>query len=160
MTQEPVKSTSCPRWVKIALAVSLAGNLLVAGMAGGMIWQGGKSGPPRISDAGGAYTQALTPADRRDIGKVIGQSIRDRQSGRAAVLAEYRGMLEVLRSEPFDRAAAEQVLKRQAQIFEHRRQVSETALLERLESMTPQERAAFVERLEQGVKRSERRMSH
>lgn len=156
MTQEQEKSSRCPRWVKIALAVSLAVNLLIVGLVGGVAFSGGKVGPLRVTDAGGAYTQALTPKDRRAIGQAIARELQGQRKDRASVLAEYQGMLDVLRAEPFDREAAAQVLLRQTRIFEQRRSASETALLDRLEGMTAAERAAFVERLEEGIRKQRR----
>lgn len=156
MTQEQQKPSRCPRWVKIALAVSLSVNLLIVGLVGGMAFRSDKMGPPRMTDAGGAYTQALTVKDRRDIGRIIGRELQELRKDRATVLGEYQGMLEVLRTEPFDRAAAAQVLERQSSIFEQRRKAGETALLNRLEAMSVEERAAFVERLEKGIQRQER----
>jgi len=58
-----------------------------------------------------------------------------------------------LKTEPFDRAAAESILQRQSDIADQRRKAGERALLNRLEAMTPAERAAFVERLENGLAR-------
>ncbi len=154
MTDERPKSSDCPRWIKIALAVSLAINLLIIGIAGGMAARfGGSDGPPRMSDSGGAYTRALTPKDRREIGKDLGQQFQEMRKGRAIVQEQYREMLAVLKAEPFDRGAAEDVLQRQSGIADQRRKVSERALLDRFEAMTPAERAAFVVRLEQGIER-------
>ena len=154
MTDQEPKSSGCPRWIKIALAVSLAVNLLIFGIVGGMAVRfGGPDGPPRMSENGGAYTHALTPKDRREIGKEIRQQFVEMRQGSTTLQEQYREMLEILKAEPFDRSAAEDVLGKQSGIVDQRRKVSERALLNRLEAMTPAERAAFVERLENGIER-------
>lgn len=157
MSDQTTNSSGCPRWIKIALALSLAANLLIVGLGAGMMTHFRLSGgPPRVADAGGAYTSALSPRDRRQIGQQLTEHYQETRKGREAVLGEYRQMLRVLKAEPFDRAAAEQVLKRQSSIADQRRKAGETALLDRLEAMTPEERAAFVERLETGLTRGSR----
>jgi len=154
MTEQTTKSARCPRWVKIALALSLAANLLVVGLGIGMATHfKAFGGPPRASDAGGAYTTALSPKDRREIGRDLTAQFRDTRQSRTEVLGEYRAMLQILKTEPFDRAAAESILQRQSDIADQRRKAGERALLNRLEAMTPAERAAFVERLENGLAR-------
>jgi len=154
MTEQTTKSARCPRWVKIALALSLSANLLIIGLGIGMATHFKSfGGPPRASDAGGAYTAALSPKDRREIGRDLTVQFRDMRQGRAELLGEYRAMLRILKSEPFDREAAESILQRQSDIADHRRKAGEQALLNQLEAMTPAERAAFVERLESGLSR-------
>jgi len=152
MTEQTTKSARCPRWVKIALALSLAANLLVVGLGIGMATHfKAFGGPPRASDAGGAYTTALSPKDRREIGRDLTAQFRDMRQSRTEVLGEYRAMLKILKTEPFDRAAAESILQRQSDIADQRRKAGERALLNRLEAMTPAERAALLSVLRTGL---------
>ena len=66
--QKPVKNGSPRVWVRIVLLTSLALNLAVLGVVIGAFVRFGphRDGPPSRADlVGGAYTHALSPADRR-----------------------------------------------------------------------------------------------
>ena len=63
----PVQSPAAPRGVKIALAVSVALNLAVAGLAvGAWLGDGPHKGMPRDMSFG-PFSEALDDADRRAI---------------------------------------------------------------------------------------------
>lgn len=148
------KKSGTSRGVKIALSLSLALNILVLGLAIGIFTQVQRSGGPvRFSDAGGAYTRALSAADRRSIGAEMYERFRSGQQDRLPSRREYERMIAILSAEPFDRAAAEQVLRAQATTAQDRRMLAEQLLLDRLEAMTADERAAFVKRLTDNLKR-------
>ena len=155
MTELNASKPNCPRWAKLLLAASLSVNLLIVGLAvGAMLNFSKKGGPPRLAETGGAYTAALNPKDRRTIGMELAEIYRTGPSSRQDVQQQYQRMIAVLKTEPFDRAAAEAVLERQSQFAQERRMAGERALLNRLEAMTPAERAAFLERLENRIKRA------
>ena len=113
-------------------------------------------GPIRAGEAAGAYTYALSPKDRRDIGRALSKAHREAGSTRERIQAEYQSMIAVLTAETFDRAAAKEVLDRQFEFANDRRVASETLLLDHLESMTLEERKAFAERLKEGANRKPR----
>ncbi|MDG2339678.1 MAG: periplasmic heavy metal sensor [Paracoccaceae bacterium] len=152
---DDVKETSKgPRWVKIALAVSLSANLLVVGLAFGMFTQVRKGAPPiKAGESAGAYTFALSPRDRREIGKSMADQSKSSGRDRQRVTGEYDRMIAILKAETFDRDAAKQVLGSQFEIANERRLTAEDLLLDRLEQMTLEERIEFSERLLEGVKR-------
>jgi uncharacterized membrane protein len=144
------------RGVKIALAVSLALNLAVAGLVGGAIL--GRSGPgeaPAIRALGlGPFALAL-PRERRD--EVRGRIEADMPRLRAERSEIGRSLREVQRAllaEPFDRAAAAQALARSREATLALQSAGHAALLDTLEAMSAEERAA----LAQGLGRALRRM--
>lgn len=154
MSDEVKKPNKGPRWVKIALGVSLSVNLLIAGLAIGTFSNVKKNGPPiRAGETAGAYTFALSPKDRREIGKALLSQSREAGSTRAQIVAEYHNMVEVLTAEEFDRAAAKEILDRQFGFANERRISSEILLLDRLEKMSVEERKEFAERLKEGSNR-------
>lgn len=154
MSDGSTQKSGTSRGVKIALALSLAVNLMIIGLAAGVYSQVQSSGGGvRFSDAGGAYTRALLPEDRRSIGREMNERFRPAQQDRILSRREYERMLTVLGAEQFDRATAEEILRAQAVTAEERRQAAEQLLLDRLEAMSAEERAAFAKRLTEGLKR-------
>ena len=143
-----------PRWVKIALGVSLSVNVLVVGLAIAMVTMVQRGGTPvRTGEAAGAYTFALSPKDRRDIGHAVTQEFRKSGKDRSGLRAEYQNMIAILVADPFDRAAAQEVLARQFEFADQRRMASEALLLDHLERMSLEDRKAYAKRLGEGMKR-------
>ena len=145
------------RWSKIALAVSLSVNLLIAGLAVGTFANVRKGNNfVRTGEASGAYTFALSAKHRREIGKGMASYFQANGRDRDALHQEYARMIDVLTADPFDREAAQQILSAQAKFASERRETAEGLLLDQLEGMSLEERQAFAKRLEEGVKRRPR----
>jgi len=145
------------RWGKVALVASLSVNVLIAGLAIGTFANVKKGNNfVRTGEASGAYTFALSPKDRREIGKNMMSHFKEMGRDRDALQAEYQRMITVVTAEPFDRDAAQDVLGNQAEFANARRVAAEGLLLDQLESMTVEERLRFAERLQEGVKRRPR----
>lgn len=154
MSDVEKKPNGGPRWVKIALGVSLSINLLIVGLAVGTFSQVRKGDVGvRSADGTGAYTFALQPADRRKIGRGMYDHFQQSGDDRASIRKEYDRMVEILVAETFDRAAAEQIMARQSKIVDNRRMVAEGLLLDQLEAMSLEEREKFAERLKEGARR-------
>ncbi len=147
----PVSAT--PRGVKIALALSVALNLAVAGLAvGAWLGDGPHRGMPRDMSFG-PFSAALDSDDRRAIRRALMERLGEFREQRAAAQAEFETLLTALRADPFDAGALKSALAaleaRNAERLELGRSLIETRLIE----MSPEERAAFADRLEQGLKR-------
>lgn len=150
----PTQAPATPRGVKIALALSVALNLAVAGLAVGA-WLGDgphRGGMPRDMSFG-PFSEALDDTDRRAIRKTLMEKLGEFREQRAAARAEVETLLVALRADPFDAAALKTALAaleaRNAERLELGRSLIETRLIE----MTPAERAAFADRLEKGLRR-------
>ena len=94
------------RGVKIALAISVALNLAVAGMVLGAFLSddGPRRGMPR--DLGfGPFTEALSPEDRRALRRAFMDMAPDFHSAHTAARAEFDTLLATLRATPLDPAA-------------------------------------------------------
>jgi len=142
-----------PRGVKIALALSVALNLGVAGLAvGAWLGDGPHRGMPRDMSFG-PFTEALDEDDRRAIRKALLERLGEFREQRAAARAEFETLLATLRADPFDpealKAALEALEARNAQRLDLGRSLIETRLIE----MSPRERADFADRLEKGLRR-------
>lgn len=154
MADDTQQKSGTSRGVKIALALSLAANLLIVGLAVGVFTQVQRAAPAmKFNESGGAYTRALTPQDRRSIGREMGERFRTILRDREPARADYERMIEILSAETFDREAAQAVLQSQAQVAQERRALSEELLLDRLAAMTPEERANFAARLTNTLQR-------
>lgn len=136
--------------VKWLLYGSLALNLLLIGVLGGSALRGDKH-PRGVDLSFGPYSRALDPEDRRAIGKAVRDHIRDRggmRLGREEREAQVQALVAALQADPFDRAAVEAQFTQQRETMAQAVTVSQSALLDRIEAMTPEQRAAFVERLQ------------
>lgn len=151
-TAPQIPEPRSPRWMKIVLAVSVALNLAVAGLvAGAMLKDGPRRGMP--SDLSfGPFTEAFSLEDRR----ALRDAFRDRMPGfreaRAAAKAEFAALAVALRADPLDPAALSAALAaiqaRAAGRLELGRELIEARLL----AMTPEERRAYADRLERGLR--------
>lgn len=141
------------RGVKIALALSVALNLAVAGLAvGAWLGDGPHRGMPRDMSFG-PFSEALDDTDRRVIRRALMERLGEFREQRAAARAEFETLLAALRAEPFDAAALKAALAaleaRNAERLDLGRSLIETRLIE----MTAEERAAFADRLEKHLRR-------
>lgn len=143
------------RILRVALFVSLAVNLAIAGLVAGAFLDGRRMGPPPRFDLSlGPVGQALDEADRRAILRDLRARPDLRPPGPRARQAHFRDLLAVLRAEPFERGEIEALLA------DHRRHgaalldAGQAALLDRIAAMSPEERAAFADRLEAEVSRN------
>lgn len=160
MTETP-PSAAAPappaRGLKIALALSVALNLAVAGLAvGAWLSDGPRRGMPRDMTFG-PFSEALDDADRRALRKSLFERAGEFRNAREAARAEFETLLTTLRAEPFDAEAMKIALgaieTRNAERLELGRSLIEARLVE----MTEAERLAFADRLEKGLGRGERK---
>lgn len=154
---DPTTPTPAPsKGVKIALVVSLALNLAVAGLAAGAwLKDGGPHGGPRDFSFG-PFSEALSQDDRRAIRKALFDRAPSFREAREAARAEFGALLVALRADPFDPAALRTALaaieKRNADRLELGRSMIETRIIE----MSDKDRLAFAARLEAGLTKKPR----
>lgn len=147
---EPTKPRS-GRGLKIALGLSLALNLAVIGtVAGALLRDGGPGRMPRELGLG-PFTEAFSPKDRQAMrqafmshaGEMGGmRAMRDEQR------ADQQALIAALRATPFDPAAFQAAVNAQGKRITDRIALGQTLMAERILAMTPDERAAFADRLE------------
>ncbi|WP_425102454.1 periplasmic heavy metal sensor [Tropicibacter sp. S64] len=157
----PGKPPRTRPWLRALLFVSLALNLVVVGLAVGLVLRGGPPHPPR----GGAdyvipYTRALDEDQRRAVWRDLRQDFRDKRRQDAPgpdMIADYRDALDVLRADPFDPAAMMAVLERQTARATDRQVTGQKVLSAYLASLSPTDRAAYAARLAQEIDQLEQR---
>lgn len=144
------------RGVKIALALSVALNLAVAGLAAGAwLREGPHGGLPREMSFG-PFSEALDDGDRRAIRRALVERMGEFRGQREAARAEFETLLATLRADPFDPAATTAALKAIETRMTERLDLGRSLIEARLVAMTPEERAAFADRLEKGLRRGGR----
>ncbi len=145
------------RWLRIALAVSVALNLAVVGMVGGAFLKSG--GDPRggVRDLGfGPFTDALTKDDRAELRRAILDRLPEFRDLRRANKADFAGIVAALRAEPYDGKALKVMLDQQNQRTTDRLKLGQSLIFEYVSAMTPTDRLAFADRLEARVERGGR----
>lgn len=150
-------ATRPARWLKLALVVSLALNLLVAGALAGAAWRWTGGEPARHAEASGAsvvvfglgpYSRALDEAQRRefrDAARLRGGEFRE---GRRVLRAQLGEFIALLRADSFDAAAATELLARQRVAARDQERIGHELLVAQLAAMSPYDRRAFADRLE------------
>lgn len=141
------------RGLKIAFALSLALNLLVAGMVAGAWLNGGGPGHGLPRDLSfGPFSEALSHEDRRAIRRALWAEKDSLRAGREAAKAEFDTLLAALRAEPFDPSAVDAALSAVVIRSEGRLAKGQELLTDRIGTMSPTDRLAFADRLEGALK--------
>jgi uncharacterized membrane protein len=163
---EPARQRS-PLWMRVVLAVSLALNLAVVGLVIGSAardrWDDRHAAGGRPHGEGGSrgdaaavmmpYAAALTQDERRALGREVLGRIRAEGIGLRDLRASVQAVAAAVRAVPFRPEDVAAELDRQRAALGRVQELSHAAILARLEAMTPEERAAFADRLEDGLRR-------
>lgn len=151
---EAVKATGSGKGLRIALAVSVALNLLILGLvAGAVLRDGGPRGRMMGDVAFGPFTEALAPEDRAALRREFVQRLPGMRDVRRQMRADFAGLLAALRAEPFDMEAVRGLIAGQSDRMAERLALGQDLLLGRIGAMTPQARADFADRLEDRLRR-------
>lgn len=145
------------RRLKIALALSLALNLCVAGVVAGA-WL--RDGPPHGGgkDYGlGPLSEALTRDDRKAMREIFVERHPDIREDRREAKAEFGVVVAALRAVPFDPVALDAALAGVAARNQSLLDTGRELVAERLKSLSPAERLAFADRLEDRLSRHGKR---
>jgi uncharacterized membrane protein len=137
-------------WIKVLLFTSLAVNLAVAGLAIGAVLRHGDMMGHRADRAGqfgGPYTSALSREDRRAIWQQMRSMHGEGRPDRASIRADFAAVVAALRADPYDPGQVRDIVGRQFEAGLALQQAGQALLLDRIEAMSPAERAAFADRL-------------
>lgn len=149
----PPAPSSAPasRRTRIALYASLALNLLFVGAIGGALLRDGPDGPrsgPREIGFG-PFSEALTTEDRAALARAFMRDGGTPREMRREMMRNFSELGQVMRTEPLDRAALEQVFATLKDAADARLEMGQRLLVERIVQMTPEERDRFADRIEQ-----------
>lgn len=151
----PAPPARSSRGLRIALAVSVTLNLVIAGLVGGAILRDGPPGRmPRDRDlAFGPFAEALRPEDRRELRRALLDRAPDLREARRLMRGDAEALLAALRADPFDPAALDAAMATMRGRLEAQLALGGEALRGLLLGMEPAERLAFADRLEKSLRR-------
>lgn len=133
----------------VALALSLAVNLLLIGLIAGAMARGPAGRHGMIGgDAGfGPLTAGLSHADRRALRERYEALRPDFRAERAAMHEDFLALAQVLNAPEWDRAAAEAILARNGARTADRLREGQAVFLDYLDTLSPATRQALAARL-------------
>ncbi len=134
------------RILKLVLLVSLGINLAIGGLALG-VWAFDKPRRPPSPDAVAFLSFALPKEHRDALREQLVSRRAELRANRAAINNLRLEMIEALQAEPFEISVIENILQRQRARFLALGELAHSALLERIELLSPEERAIYVESL-------------
>lgn len=145
-------------WWKIIFALSLSLNLLVLGLVGGAVLGHARDRDeaPALSSelrSFGPYARALSREDRAVLGEAMKSHSAWLRENRLAVRGGFKEVLAALRARPYDPDAAAAVLQTQQARVRGQNELIGDLFLDRINTMSLQERAAFADRLEKALRR-------
>ncbi len=157
---ETTPPTAPPRsGLRIALIVSLGLNLVILGTLGGLALRHElRPPPPPVRNlAFGPFTEALSPEDRTALQHAFVEQAKGLRAQRAEMRSDLQALLAALRAPVYDPQVFADVMVRQKARTDIWLGLGQRLLMERIAAMTPTERAAFADRLEQSMDRHARR---
>jgi len=148
-------------WVKAVFVLSVTLNLLVAGvLVGGFL--GTERHPPRPPGGGdmtlGPLGDAFSREDRDAMRRAAERAGNDFTTMRNTFRADMDRLIAALSASPWDEAAVREELAGMRARTLRRMELGEQVMLERLETMTPEERTAYAERLRERIDRMDHRI--
>ncbi|RAP42088.1 hypothetical protein BYZ73_06965 [Rhodovulum viride] len=166
MSMSDPAASAAPRrrsWLRPALGLSLALNVLLLGLICGALLghrPGGGPDDPGAMMALGPYGRALDEADRAAIREALRTEAPRFRQERREVRQSFRDLLAALRAEPFDAAQVSSLLDRQERGVQSHVDLVRQLMIDRLATMSQAERAAFADRLEAVLRRGPPRHDH
>ena len=133
---------------KILFGISLAINLLIVGAIGGAILRVGKGPMAKHHASGFLYMRALNFEDKKSLRKELYKNKNTRKIGRAKEHSSYSSAVKILKKDPFDRKAFEELLDQQTKYSKSSQRSARLALVAQIAKMTKEERSIYSERLE------------
>ena len=133
---------------KFLFGISLALNLLIVGAIGGAIFRVGKGPMAKHHASGFLYMRALNFEDKKSLRKELYKNKNTRKIGRAKEHSSYSSAVKILKKDPFDRKAFEELLDQQTKFSKSSQRSARLALVAQIAKMTKEERSIYSERLE------------
>ena len=134
-----------PRWMLVALFVSLALNLLIVGSVAGAVWR--HRGPPVWASAVTpnllGYASTLAPERRKQLWDRTREERSHIRPFRREVRAAREETVKALIAEPFEKQGFLAAQARQSEAESRARQAVQDLYVKIAEGLTPEERRAF-----------------
>ena len=133
---------------KILFGISLAINLLIIGALGGALSRAGKGPMIQHRASGLLYMRALNFEDKKALRKKLFRNKDSRKIIRAKEHSSYSSAIKILKKDPFDRKAFEDLLDEQTRYSKSKPSSARAALVAQIANMTKEERLVYSQRLE------------
>ena len=133
---------------KILFGISLAINLLIIGALGGALSRAGKGPMIQHRASGLLYIRALNFEDKKVLRKKLFRNKDSRKIIRAKEHSSYSSAVKILKKDPFDRKAFEDLLDEQTRYSKSKPSSARAALVAQIANMTKEERLVYSQRLE------------
>ena len=133
---------------KILFGISLAINLLIIGALGGALSRAGKGPMIQHRASGSLYMRALSFEDKKALRKKLFRNKDSRKIIRAKEHSSYSSAIKILKKDPFDRKAFEDLLDEQTRYSKSKPSSARAALVAQIANMTKEERLVYSQRLE------------
>jgi uncharacterized membrane protein len=143
-------------WRRWLLLASLGLNLVFVGLVAGVVLRGPPDGGPPGPGLW-HYARALPPAHRRDLGRALRESRPEWTGPREALRSKRIAFAGALTADPFEPAAVAAILDDEVRLTGGLAERGTRLLLEQIERMTPEERAAYAEAILKDRRRGRRR---
>ncbi len=161
-TSDDIPRSGMKGWVKALFAVSLTLNLLVFGVVIGAVvshWDGPRGKPSdharlRLDPALGPLARALPEPARQAAMAELSARSGPYDARRAALAGQLNDMLTLLRAEPFDAEAFRALFVAQTESWASRAEVGRDVVMSQVAALSPEDRAAFADRIERGFRRA------
>ncbi|MCK4862410.1 MAG: periplasmic heavy metal sensor [Rhodobacteraceae bacterium] len=146
-TTPQVKGT--PRWIKVALIVSVAVNLGIAGVIGGAVLRAPEIHRNNLEAPEGVamLARAMPAAHQRE----LREDLRDRRGDLQPDREELRSLRDrfvvALRAEPFDLDAVNAVFADQRVMLSNLTAAGHDSVIEQIEKMSLRDREMYIRRL-------------
>ena len=132
---------------KILFGISLALNLLIIGAVGGAMIRMSKGPVANHRASGLLYMRALNFEDKKSFRKELFRNKDSRKIGRAKEYSSYSSAVKILKKDPFDRKAFEELLDQQTKFSKSSQRSARLALVAQIAKMTKEERMIYAKRL-------------
>ncbi len=137
------------RWLKPVLILSLAFNLFVGAVIVGSAIGHHKRPHPGVRDVSfGLFTEALDRDDRKALREAFFRAAPDIRDRRREAREDYESLIAALRADPWRQEQVEETFGAQEARMVERFALGRRLLGERIAQMSPAERAALAERME------------
>ncbi|HNR77877.1 MAG TPA: periplasmic heavy metal sensor [Parvularculaceae bacterium] len=149
------------RGVIVALALSLAANVFLAGMFSGRImdWPG-RDGSHHAHDWKGKHKRSLedlTPAARESLRRAFVEHRQGHEAAQNEALALHRRLVETLSAETYDRATADAIIEQFKALDLRSRSDMARLIVEAADGLPLEDRKALARHLEARAERSMKR---
>lgn len=145
-----------PRMLRLALGISVALNLLVAGVGlGSLFHAGGRDGRPEMTRdlAFGPFAESLRPEERRALRDYLQARAPELRSAASQRGRDITAVQAALRAAPFDPAAFTAAIDAMRGRLEGQLTLGFDGLKEVVMTMPEAERRALADRLDRGLRR-------